>query len=88
MLLLPSSNSTSKPKGVPIDVPKNERRLSNFSLKTANRALMTGYRDGGHAAARRKSSLVSIGSKSPPFLAHKGVVSINQLEMTKNMGLG
>ncbi|GJJ69531.1 hypothetical protein EMPS_01877 [Entomortierella parvispora] len=66
-----SASSTTKPKGIPIDVPKNERRLSNFSLKTTNRALMTGFRDGGHAAARRKSSLVSLGSKSPPFLAHK-----------------
>ncbi|KAF9185844.1 hypothetical protein BGZ50_002841 [Haplosporangium sp. Z 11] len=58
-------------KGVPITVPTNQRRMSNFSVKTANRALMTGYRDGGVSSARRKSSVSSQGHQSPPFLAFK-----------------
>ncbi|KAG0057234.1 hypothetical protein BGZ83_000647 [Gryganskiella cystojenkinii] len=68
-----TSGSTTKPKGVPIEVPKNERRPSNFSLKTTNRALMTGFRDGGHHhTSRRKSSSASTHSaKSPLFLPHK-----------------
>ncbi|KAG0255070.1 hypothetical protein BG011_005339 [Mortierella polycephala] len=45
--------------------------MSNFSVKTANRALMTGYRDGGVSSARRKSSVSSQGHQSPPFLAFK-----------------
>ncbi|CAO3575100.1 unnamed protein product [Mortierella alpina] len=58
-------------KGIPIEVPMNHRRLSNFSAKTANRALMTGYRDGGSGNGRRKSSASSQGHQSPPFVAHK-----------------
>ncbi|ORZ20025.1 hypothetical protein BCR41DRAFT_33911 [Lobosporangium transversale] len=58
-------------KGIPIPVPTNQRRLSNFSVKTANRALMTGYRDGGGSSSRRKSSSFSQGFQPPPFYPHK-----------------
>ncbi|KAF9275442.1 hypothetical protein BGZ68_010780 [Mortierella alpina] len=78
--LAPSGASANSPttikkpssgKGVPIEVPTNHRRLSNFSAKTANRALMTGYRDGGSGNGRRKSSASSQGHQSPPFVAYK-----------------
>ncbi|KAI7816977.1 hypothetical protein BC939DRAFT_507783 [Gamsiella multidivaricata] len=70
--LAPSSSGTKKPaKGTPIAIPTNQRRLSNFSIKTANRALMTGYRDGGSSGMRRKSSTASQGHQSPPFFPHK-----------------
>ncbi|KAF8984522.1 hypothetical protein BGZ46_007782 [Entomortierella lignicola] len=58
-------------KGTPISVPTNGRRLSTFSVKSANRSLMTGYRDGGSGNARRKSSASSQGHQSPPFVPHK-----------------
>ncbi|KAG0346913.1 hypothetical protein BG004_000554 [Podila humilis] len=65
-----SANGVKKPaaKGIPIDVPTTQRRMSAFSVKTANRALMTGYRDGG--PQRRKSSITSVqgaGHMSPPY---------------------
>ncbi|KAF9357281.1 hypothetical protein BGX26_003980 [Mortierella sp. AD094] len=67
-----SSTAGKKPvKGTPISVPTNGRRLSTFSVKSANRALMTGYRDGGSGNARRKSSASSQGHQSPPFFPHK-----------------
>ncbi|KAG9325242.1 hypothetical protein KVV02_004182 [Mortierella alpina] len=78
--LAPSGASDNSPtaikkpssgKGIPIEVPTNHRRLSNFSAKTANRALMTGYRDGGSGGGRRKSSASSQGHQSPPFVAYK-----------------
>lgn len=58
-------------KGVPIQVPTNQRRLSNFSVTKSNRALVTGHRDGGGTSSRRKSSVSSQGHQSPPFIAHK-----------------
>ncbi|KAG0287942.1 hypothetical protein BGZ96_008201 [Linnemannia gamsii] len=58
-------------KGVPIQVPTNQRRLSNFSVMKSNRALVTGHRDGGSTSSRRKSSVSSQGHQSPPFVAHK-----------------
>ncbi|KAG0301391.1 hypothetical protein BGZ98_008401 [Dissophora globulifera] len=74
----------------------NQRRESNFSIKTANRALMTGYRDGGSSSARRKSSASSQGHQSPPFFPHRddfdiiGVVpgfeKIVEAESSKNKG--
>ncbi|KAG0033467.1 hypothetical protein BGZ81_008420 [Podila clonocystis] len=39
--------------------------MSAFSVKTANKSLMTGYRDGG--PQRRKSSASSQGHMSPPY---------------------
>ncbi|KAF9389883.1 hypothetical protein CPC16_005504, partial [Podila verticillata] len=58
---------TKKPaaKGIPIAVPTTQRRMSAFSVKTANKALMTGYRDGG--PQRRKSSASTQGHMSPPY---------------------
>ncbi|KAF9439077.1 hypothetical protein BGZ76_000039 [Entomortierella beljakovae] len=67
-----SSSGPKKPsKGTPISVPTNGRRLSTFSVKSANRALMTGYRDGGSNSSRRKSSITFQGPQSPPFFPHK-----------------
>ncbi|KAF9927146.1 hypothetical protein FBU30_003461 [Linnemannia zychae] len=69
-----SSNSMAvkkQTKGIPIQVPTNQRRLSNFSVMKSNRALVTGHRDGGGTNSRRKSSVSSQGHQSPPFLAHK-----------------
>ncbi|KAF9128267.1 hypothetical protein BGW39_005211 [Mortierella sp. 14UC] len=66
-----SSSKKQATKGVPIQVPTNQRRLSNFSVQKSNRALVTGYRDGGSISSRRKSSVSSQGHQSPPFLAHK-----------------
>ncbi|KAF9960473.1 hypothetical protein BGZ72_006855 [Mortierella alpina] len=67
----PNVKKPSSGKGIPIVVPTTHRRLSNFSAKTANRALMTGYRDGGSGNGRRKSSASSQGHQSPPFVAYK-----------------
>ncbi|KAF9907814.1 hypothetical protein EC991_010506 [Linnemannia zychae] len=66
-----SSSKRQAAKGVPIQVPTNQRRLSNFSVQKSNRALVTGYRDGGSISSRRKSSISSQGHQSPPFFAHK-----------------
>ncbi|KAG0377638.1 hypothetical protein BGX24_005741 [Mortierella sp. AD032] len=66
-----SSSKKQAAKGVPIQVPTNQRRLSNFSVQKSNRALVTGYRDGGSISSRRKSSVSSQGHQSPPFIAHK-----------------
>ncbi|KAG0362420.1 hypothetical protein BG005_005686 [Podila minutissima] len=63
-LLPPSGSKKPVAKGIPIDVPTTQRRMSAFSVKTANKALMTGYRDGG--PQRRKSSASSQGHMSPP----------------------
>ncbi|KAF9986982.1 hypothetical protein BGZ65_005489 [Modicella reniformis] len=57
-------------KGIPITVPTNQRRLSHFSVKTANRALMTGYRDGGGSARRRPSTSLQ-GNQSSSFPPRK-----------------
>ncbi|KAG0091584.1 hypothetical protein BGZ92_000326 [Podila epicladia] len=64
-LLPPSGSKKPVAKGIPIDVPITQRRMSAFSVKTANKALMTGYRDGG--PQRRKSSASSQGHMSPPY---------------------
>lgn len=58
-------------KGIPIAVPTNQRRLSHFSVKTANRALMTGYRDGG-GSTRRRSSTSLQGHQSFSYPPRKG----------------
>ncbi|KAG0263607.1 hypothetical protein BG011_008551 [Mortierella polycephala] len=57
-------------KGVPIEVPTTQRRLSTFSVENGNPALLTGFRDGG--SSRRKSSTSMQGQSpiSPPFNGH------------------
>ncbi|KAF9386153.1 hypothetical protein CPB97_003997 [Podila verticillata] len=76
-LLPPSGSKKPAAKGIPIAVPTTQRRMSAFSVKTANKALMTGYRDGG--PHRRKSSASTQGHMSPPYSSKDDVELVGVL---------
>ncbi|KAF9287515.1 hypothetical protein BGZ68_001721 [Mortierella alpina] len=74
LLLFTCTLSPTAPKrqGVPINVPKVERRPSNYKLETSNPALLTGFRPGG--IVKRKPSISQQGQRaiSPPFNGSRG----------------
>ncbi|KAF9094022.1 hypothetical protein BGX29_009699 [Mortierella sp. GBA35] len=78
-----SSMATKKQaKGVPIQVPTNQRRLSNFSITKSNRALVTGHRDGGGSvSSRRKSNDYDIIGTVPGFEAESNKMAKGKLRL-------
>ncbi|KAF9962530.1 hypothetical protein BGZ72_003129 [Mortierella alpina] len=69
--LLPSPPAPKK-QGVPIEVPRTDRRPSNYKLEASNPALLTGFRAGG--IVKRKPSISQQGQRalSPPFNGSRG----------------